>query len=62
MYEQVRFADDDGRTILRLAPVVPRNVELNLLHQPLTHRLVPDFLLSTYPNVRHIESLSQIRR
>lgn len=61
-YDLVRFADDDGRTILRLAPVVPKNVELNLLHQPLTHRLVPEHMLAAFPNVRHIETLRDIRR
>lgn len=62
MYEQVRFADDDGRTILRLAPVMPKNVELNLLHQPLTHRLVPEALLASFANIRQIDHISQIRR
>lgn len=62
MYEQVRFADDDGRTILRLAPVVPKNVELNLLEQPLTHRLTPAHLFESFSNVRIIDHLHEIRR
>lgn len=62
MYEQVRFVDDDGRTILRLAPIVPPNVELNLLHQPLTHRLTPPDVLKPFSNIRVIDHVSDIRR